>query len=326
MREITSKEFEEFVAKNSYVAIGGAKIRIGQKKKIKQYQPENFELERTNAWSFPVRGTWATHKGDFRGNWPPQMVRNIILRYSKPSETVLDQMCGSGTTLIECKLLGRNGVGVDINPDAIVITRDRINFDYKPLDSGFPSISSRTYVGDATKLDLIVDETIDLVATHPPYANIISYSSKKNRVLGDLSFAHSLIGYMEGMKEIAKESYRVLRPGRFCAILIGDTRKHRHHVPIAFGVMQNFLNAGFILREDIMKYQWKTKTTREKWAGLSKVAEECWVDIDNQEKKGRYTDFLLLSYEHLFILRKPDKEEDLTKLESSMTTESNLTK
>ena len=64
--------------------------------------------------------------------------------------------------------------------------------------------------------------------------------------------------------------------------------------------MQGFLEAGFILREDIMKYQWKTKTTREKWAGLSKVAEECWVGIDKNAKKGRYTRFLLFCYESIF--------------------------
>ena len=229
----------------------------------------------------------------------------------------LDPMCGSGTTLIECKLLGRNGIGVDINQGAIMVTRDRIGFEYKPLDSNFPSVSVQTYIGDARELDLIADETVDLVATHPPYANIISYSSKKKQVPGDLSFAHSLIGYVEGMKEIAKESYRVLRPGRFCAVLIGDTRKHRHHVPISFMIMQGFLEAGFILREDIMKYQWKTKATRERWLGLSKVAEEQWVDIDKQTKKGRYTDFLLLSYEHLFIFRKPEKDEDLNALKTS---------
>lgn len=83
--------------------------------------------------------------------------------------------------------------------------------------------------------------------------------------------------------------------------------------------MQGFLEAGFILREDIMKYQWKTKATRERWTGLSKVAEEQWVDIDKQAKKGCYTDFLLLSYEHLFIIRKPDKDEDLRELKNSMT-------
>ncbi len=102
-------------------------------------------------------------------------------------------------------------------------------------------------------------------------------------------------------------------------LLIGGILKCRHHVPISFRVLQGFLEAGFILREDIMKYQWKTKATRERWAGLSKVAEEQWVDIDKQAKKGRYTDFLLLSYEHLFILRKPEKGEELNALKNSMT-------
>jgi hypothetical protein len=159
-----------------------------------------------------------------------------------------------------------------------------------------------------------------LIATHPPYANIISYSNKRNRVTGDLSFAHSLIDYLGGISEIAKESYRVLRPGRFCAILIGDTRKHRHQVPISFGVLQTFLKAGFILREDIMKCQWKTKATRERWMGLSKVAQEQWVDIDRKGKNAYYTDFLLLAYEHLFIFRKPEEGEDISELKSSKLT------
>jgi DNA modification methylase len=318
MKEITDAEFKEFLRGQSDVVISGAKIKLGQSKKLKHLQPEYFELESTNAWSFPERGKWATHQGNFRGNWPPQMARNIILRYSKLGELVVDQMCGSGTTLIECKLLGRNAVGVDINSDAIMVTRDRLNFEYRSLNSDFPAISIRTYVGDARNLDLIGENAVDLIATHPPYANIIAYSNKKNHVSGDLSFAHTFKGYLEGMKEIAKESYRVLKPGRFCAILIGDTRKHRHHVPISFRVLQAFLEVGFILKEDIMKYQWKTKATRERWIGLSKVAEEQWVDIDKQTKRGRYTDFLLLSYEHLFVFRKPGEDEDVSQLKSSM--------
>lgn len=318
MKEIEDKDLREFLKTHKEIMVGKIKIKVGQPKQIKEYQPEHFELESINAWSFPKRGKWATHKGNFRGNWPPQMARNVILRYSKPGEIVLDQMCGSGTTLIECKLLARNGIGVDINPEFIMLTRDRLDFEYNPLDPNFPKVSIRTYIGDARNLNLINDESIDLIATHPPYANIISYSSRKNRVSGDLSFARSLQGYLEGMREIASESYRVLKPGRFCGILVGDTRRHRHHVPIAFRVMQAFLDVGFILREDIMKYQWQTKSTREKWAGLSRVAEECWVDIDKEERKGRYTDFLLLFYEHLFIFRKPEKGEDVSRLKGSM--------
>lgn len=82
--------------------------------------------------------------------------------------------------------------------------------------------------------------------------------------------------------------------------------------------MQAFLDVGFIIREDIMKYQWRTKSTREKWEGLSKVAEECWIDIPKKERKGRYTDFLLLYHEHLFIFRKPEKDEKLDKFKESM--------
>jgi len=317
MREITYADYKEFIKKHSEITIEKTKIKIGQPKKIKEYQPKDFELEKTNVWSFPERGRWATHKGNFRGNWPPQIARNIILRYSRPGEWVLDQMCGSGTTLIECKLLGRNGVGVDINPDCIMLTLDRLDFEYTPLDASFPNVEIKTYVGDARNLNLIEDESIDLIATHPPYANIIYYS-KKEGVPGDLSAARNINEFIEAMREIAAESYRVLKPGRFCAILVGDTRRHRHHVPIAFRVMQAFLDVGFILREDIVKYQWKTKTTREKWMGLSKTTDQCWIDIDKKARKGRYTDFYLLFYEHLFIFRKPEKEEKMNLVKDSI--------
>jgi hypothetical protein len=46
---------------------------------------------------------------------------------------------------------------------------------------------------------------------------------------------------------------RVLKPGKHCAILIGDTRRHKHFVPITPRVLQSFLDVGFILREDIIK-------------------------------------------------------------------------
>jgi len=45
--------------------------------------PEEFELECTTVWAFPRRGNWATHKSDWRGNWSPEVARNLILRYSK---------------------------------------------------------------------------------------------------------------------------------------------------------------------------------------------------------------------------------------------------
>ncbi len=83
---------------------------------IRLWEPENFNLETTTIWSFPDRGDWATHSGKYRGNWSPFIPRNVILRYTKDGEIVLDQFVGSRTTLVETKLLNRKGIGVDIKP------------------------------------------------------------------------------------------------------------------------------------------------------------------------------------------------------------------
>jgi len=136
LSKVTEREFEEFKENNEKVVIENrnskkdTEITLGESTDIKNLQPREFEVEGTNVWSFPNRGKWATHKGDFRGNWPPQLVRNVILRYSEEGDRVLDPMVGSGTTLIECKLLNREGIGVDINKKCAFITRDRLNFDY----------------------------------------------------------------------------------------------------------------------------------------------------------------------------------------------------
>ncbi|MBC7113495.1 MAG: DNA methylase [Candidatus Methanomethyliales bacterium] len=313
MREVTFNDYLDYIKAHKKILIEGFELEIGIRREIKEYQPRDFKLEETTVWSFPERGDWATHRGDYRGNWPPQLVRNVILRYSRPGETVLDQMCGGGTTLVECKLLGRRALGVDINFEALILCWDRLNFNIEG-DESIQSPEIKLYQGDARNLNLIEDESVDLVATHPPYAGIIKYS-KNGSSDGDLSKA-SIEGFLEGMREIAKESYRVLRPGRYCAVLVGDTRKHRHYVPLAFRVMQTFLDVGFILREDVIKHQWKVKKTGERWKGLAKTAEECWVV--KPVGKRFWTDFLLICHEHLFIFRKPNKEEEPIELRYSM--------
>ena len=85
--------------------------------------PGDFRLEQSTIWSFPHRGAWATHRGDYRGNWHPKVARNLVLRYSRPGDAVLDPMCGCGTTLIERRLLERNEVGYDLNPRAAAARR-----------------------------------------------------------------------------------------------------------------------------------------------------------------------------------------------------------
>ncbi len=185
----------------------------------------------------------------------------------------------------------------DINPDAVMVARSRLDFAYAPLDAEYQAPEIKTYVGDARSLDLIEDESVDLIATHPPYASIIPYSH--NRVEGDLSSVHNIAEFAEEMWKVAIECMRVLKPNKHCAVLIGDTRRNKHFVPITPRVLMSFLEAGFILREDIIKLQWKTKSTREKWFG-------------------KKYDFYLIAHEHLYIFRKTDADERTTKFKESM--------
>ncbi len=298
MELVTQADYEEFVKSHNSVMFEDQAVPIGRKWVINKFGPnKDYKRETETVWSFPDRGDWATHIGNYRGNWSPFIPRNLITRYTKPGEWVLDQMVGSGTTAVECKLLGRQGKFVDINPNAIMVTRDRLNFDYVSVDPDYPhDLKLETYVGDARNLDKIDNDSIDLIATHPPYAYIISYS--KSKVEGDLSSLRNLKEYLTEMRKVADECYRVLKPGKHCAILIGDTRRHKHFVPIAVRVLQEFLNAGFILREDIIKLQWKTKTTRERWRSTK-------------------LDFYRIAHEHLYVFRKLVNEEERKKFKLS---------
>jgi DNA modification methylase len=293
MRLVEPEEYGRFLRSHEAVHIENVDVKLVKDWKISQFQPDNFAPEEWTVWSFPDRGDWATHKGNYRGNWSPFIPRNLIEKYTRPGELVCDPMVGSGTTLVECKLLDRRGLGVDVNPDAGMVAMNRLDFrnNENPNDSEI-----RVFVGDARHLDRIEDESVDLIATHPPYAGILSYSNSK--VAGDLS-SLSLSDFIREIGLVASECFRILRPQRYCAILIGDTRKHRHYIPISVGVLSKFLDAGFVLKEDIIKLQHKTKGGRERWSGH------------------KY-DFYKIGHEHLYIFRKPDTSEKLNDYKLSM--------
>jgi DNA modification methylase len=246
--------------------------------KVMSLEPKEFEQECTTIWSFRRRGNWATHKSKYRGNWAPEVVRNLILRYSKEGDYLLDPMIGGGTTAIECKLLNRNLLALDVNPNAIKITNEALNFESKYN----PNI--KTLLNDSRQLAMLGDESIDFILNHPPYADIIKYSDKQ--IPQDLSNIHDIDEFSNEMEKVAKEFYRVLKPNQYCAILIGDTRRNKMYQPMAYKVMQKFLNVGFELKEDIIKHQHNCKAT-----GF-------WVN------KSKEYNFLLIMHEHLFIFQK----------------------
>ena len=244
------------------------------------YIPKDFKLETTSIWSFKERGKWATHKGDYRGNCSPQVPRNLLLKYTKENDIVLDPFCGSGTTLIECKLLNRKGIGIDINPKALNLAEKRLNFNY------CNNYNPKLIMANSTNLKQIIpNEKIDFIFAHPPYADIIKYSED---IDGDISRLN-LNEFLNQINLFSKECFRILKKGKFCSILIGDIRKNGNVIPLGFYIMNVFIQNGFTLKEIIIKEQHNCKMTKY------------W------EKKD--SNYYLLMHEYIFVLKNVEKNQ-----------------
>lgn len=213
------------------------------------------------------------------------------MKFSQEGDFILDPMVGSGTTLIESKLLHRNADGIDINPEAVEISKKALEFDYKT------NSRQNVFIGDARNLSKYPDNKIDLIITHPPYLNIVQYS--KNSISEDLSSISSIPKFFNEIQIISHELLRVLKEDHYCAILIGDTRKAQHYIPLSYYLLQTFLRTGFVLKEEIIKAQHNC------------VYSKKWV-----QSAAKYN-FYLIMHEHLFVFRKPKKDENKSRIKYS---------
>ena len=229
----------------------------------------SFNEETTTIWSFKERGNWSTHKGDYPGNCSPYVIKNLLLKYSKEDDIVLDQFIGSGTTVIESLLLKRKAIGIDINEKALNIAKERI----KNIQGQFKILK-----GNAISLNL----KEDFICTHPPYMDIIKYS---NGIKGDISLLNGEDFY-SSIGLVAKECYRVLKYNKYCAIIVGDIRKKGYIEPLGFKIMEIFINTGFLLKEIIIKEQHNCKST-DKWKQIAMKRN-----------------FLLIQHEYIFVFQK----------------------
>ncbi|MDD5163760.1 MAG: DNA methyltransferase [Candidatus ainarchaeum sp.] len=93
-----------------------------QEKLVKEYEKsaKNIALDLDNY----TNNNYLTHNfHPYPAKYIPQIPKEILLRLSKKDDWILDPFCGSGTTLVEAKLCGRNSIGSDINPLSCIITK-----------------------------------------------------------------------------------------------------------------------------------------------------------------------------------------------------------
>lgn len=221
-------------------------------KNWKKYREEDIRTD--SLWIIGKRDNSGVHSPDYWGNFIPQIPHQMMIRYTKKGETVLDPFLGLGTTLIECKRLGRNGIGVELNPKIAEMARKKI--EEQTQLTGFnkenKKVKTLVLTGDSKTIN-ISEETgqknIQLIIMHPPYWDIINFSKDKN----NLCNASTLNDFLKMFRKVVDNVTPLLDDGRFLALVIGDKYSKGEWIPLGFLTMNEVIKAGYILKSIIVK-------------------------------------------------------------------------
>ena len=184
-----------------------------QVSEVKATYEEKPMVEATTLWDYPKQSYGRTPKGNnkYPGVTPAFIVWNLIQRYTKLGDLVVDPMAGSGTTIDVCKEEGRQVIGYDLSPaHPEVIQNDARNIPLK-------------------------DDSVDMVFIDSPYSDNIRYSDHPD-CIGKISCEDER--FFEELEKVANEAYRILKPGKVLGWLIGDQWVKKKFTPVGFKLYQ----------------------------------------------------------------------------------------
>lgn len=205
---------------------------------------EYSDIITDSLWVIAERDKSGAHRGDYHGNFIPQIPAQLMKRFTKKGDVVLDTFLGSGTTLIECRRLGRNGIGIELLSEIAELAKQRIN-----QESLFDSekVFNEILVSDSTKkttrqeVDKILEKNnkknVQLIIMHPPYHDIIKFSNSPN----DLSNAKSIKDFLDLFGGVVSNFIDLLERKHYLAVVIGDKYTNSEWVPLGFYVMHEVL-------------------------------------------------------------------------------------
>lgn len=79
-----------------------------------------------DVWDIPAIAPTAAERTGYPTQKPLALLCRIVQLASNAGDVVLDPFCGSGTTLVAAQRLGRRWIGIDVNPQAVAIARQRL--------------------------------------------------------------------------------------------------------------------------------------------------------------------------------------------------------
>ncbi len=238
-------------------------------------------------WLVERRDKSGIHNAGYWGNFIPQIPNQLLRRYTRQGDWVLDPFAGWGTTLIEAQRLGRNSLGIELQSAVAAKAREMIAAEANEF-----GVVADLRTADSSTIDYprllrqVTVEQVQMLIMHPPYFDIIRFSDDPR----DLSNAASLEQFLARMETIVQACAAVLERGRYLALVIGDKYARGEWIPLGFETMQVVLRNGFTLKSIVVKNFEGTAGKRSQ--------KELW------KYRALVGGFFVFKHEYIFILRK----------------------
>ena len=183
--------------------------------------------------------------------YPETMAQEFIEFFTKAGETVLDPMCGTGSTLVAALRSGRNSYGIELNPKYATIAQQIITDERSILGAPIENLKSEIVNGDATQAVNYLLPTIDYVLTSPPYWDMLrargAKTQQKRRESNELDVFYSDdpndLGNMDDYEvflaklvEIYVGLKPLLREKAYITIIVKNVKKGGKIYPLAWDI------------------------------------------------------------------------------------------
>jgi DNA modification methylase len=239
-------EFEEHGGEVNSAEAEELATSVDQRNQLNDLSAKEWIPETVSVWS--QRGLGAGHPdAQIERQHPAPFsftdVGRLIRFFTKRGHTVLDPFVGVGSTLKACAIDGRNGIGIELNPTFVDLSRKRLATEVRDM---FSAVSEQKILeGDARSLlSTIATESVDFVVTSPPYWSIlkkIDHKVRQERIEKGLARHYGEdprdLGKIEDYEEFLAELGRILgdcartlKSGRYMAVIVSDFRDKSRYV------------------------------------------------------------------------------------------------